>query len=158
VQVRGADGATGFGIVEVFDLDPLDPINQPGSGRLMNISTRGRVGVGDDFLIGGLIVRGDAGQEVVVRAVGPDLAAVGVPGALSDPTLELRDASGTLVAFNNDWRDTQGQEIQQTAFAPNDDRDSAILVALVPGYYTAIVRGKDNTTGVAIVEVYALGQ
>jgi len=157
-RVRGANGETGLGIVEVFDLDPLDPINQPGSGRLVNISTRGHAGTGDDLLIGGFIVNGDAGQSVVVRAVGPDLTAVGVPDALADPTLELRDASGTLVALNNDWRDAQEQEIQQTAFAPHDNRDSAILVAFVPGHYTAIVRGKDNTSGVAIVEVFALGQ
>lgn len=158
VQVRGANGATGLGIVEVFDLDPLDPVNQPDSGRLVNISTRGHVSGGDDLLIGGLIVRGDAGQTVVVRAMGPDLTAIGVPDALSDPTLELRDASGTLLAFNDDWRDAQEQEIQATPFAPNDNRDSTILTALIPGHYTAIVRGGDSATGIALVEVYALGE
>jgi hypothetical protein len=158
VQVRGANGATGLGIVEVFDLDPLDPINQPGSGRLVNISTRGRVGGGDDLLIGGLIVRGDAGQGAVVRAIGPDLVAVGVPDALINPVLELRDASGNLVASNDNWRDTQEQDLQQSGFAPNDTRDSAVLVALLPGNYTAIVRGRDNSSGIALVEVYALGQ
>ena len=158
VQVRGANGATGLGIVEVFDIDPLDPINQPGSGRLVNISTRGHVGAGDDLLIGGFIINGDAGESVVVRAIGPDLIAMGVPGALSDPTLELRDASGTLMGFNDGWRDAQEQEIQQTGLAPNDNRDSAILVALIPGNYTAIVRGRDNTAGVTLVEVYALNQ
>jgi hypothetical protein len=158
VVVRGADGGTGLGIVEVFDLDPLDPINQPGSGRLVNISTRGHVSGGDDVLIGGLIVKGDAGEAVVIRAVGPDLTAVGVPDALSDPTLELRDASGSLLAFNDNWRDGQEQEIQATPFAPNDNRDSSILISFVPGLYTAIVRGSDSATGVALVEVYALGQ
>jgi len=157
-QVRGANGETGFGIVEVFDLDPMDPVNKPGSGRLVNISTRGRAGTGDDLLIGGFIINGDAGQDVVVRAIGPDLTAVGVPGALSDPTLELRDASGTLLAFNDDWRDGQEQEIQQAGLAPNDNRDSAILAALIPGNHTAIVRGRDNSTGIALVEVYALNQ
>ena len=156
VQVRGANGSAGLGIVEVFDLDPLDPINQPNSGRLMNISTRGYVSGGDDLMIGGLIVNGDAGQPVVVRAIGPDLTAVGVPGALSDPTLELRDASGTLMAFNDNWRDAQEEELQETAFAPNDNRDSAVRAALVPGNYTAIVRGGNNTAGVALIEVYAL--
>jgi len=157
-QVRGANGATGLGIVEVFDLDPLDPINSPRSGRLVNISTRGRTGGGDDLLIGGFIVRGDTGQGVVVRAIGPDLIGLGVADALADPTLELRDASGTLVAFNDDWRDTQEQEIQESALAPNDNRDSTILTALVPGHYTAIIRGRDNAAGIALVEVYALGQ
>lgn len=77
-QVRGANGATGLGIVEVFDLDPLDPINGPRSGRLVNISTRGRTGGGDDLLIGGFIVRGDTGQRVIVRAIGPDLTGLGI--------------------------------------------------------------------------------
>jgi hypothetical protein len=158
VQVRGANGATGLGIVEVFDLDPLDPINQPGSGRLVNISTRGHVGTNDDVLIGGFIVNGDAGESVVVRAVGPDLAAVGVPDALTDPTLELRDASGTLLASNDNWRDAQEEEIQESPFAPNDNLDAAILTDLIPGNYTAIVGGKDNASGIALVEVYVLGQ
>jgi hypothetical protein len=158
VVVRGSNGGTGLGIVEVFDLDPLDPINQPKSGRLVNISTRGHVSGGDDVLIGGLIVNGDAGQPVVVRAMGPDLAAVGVPDALSDPTLELRDASGTLLVFNDNWRDAQEQEIQSTPFAPNDNLDSTVVTSLVPGNYTAIVRGKDTATGIALVEVYALGE
>ena len=152
VVVRGANGGTGLGIVEVFDLDPLDPINQARSGRQVNISTRGQVGTDDGLLIGGFIVNGDAGQGVVVRAIGPDLIAMGVPGALSDPILELRDGSGTLMASNDDWRDAQEQEIQQSALAPNDTRDSAILVALIPGNYTALVRGKNNATGVTLVE------
>jgi hypothetical protein len=77
---------------------------------------------------------------------------------LQDPTLELRDSSGTLLASNNDWRDTQEQEIMATQIAPNDNRDSAILASLAPGYYTAIVRGRQNTTGLAIVEFYDLKQ
>jgi hypothetical protein len=158
VQVRGANGATGLGIVEVFDLDPLDPINQPGSGRLVNISTRGHVGTNDDVLIGGFIVNGDAGESVVIRGVGPDLAAVGVPDALTDPTLELRDASGTLLASNDNWRDAQEEEIQGSPFAPNDNLDATILTDLIPGNYTAIVEGKDNASGIALVEVYVLGQ
>ena len=158
VVVRGANGGTGLGIVEVFDLDPLDPINAPGSGRLVNISTRGQVGANDDVLIGGFIVNGDAGQGVVVRAIGPDLAVTGVPDALSDPTLDLRDASGALVASNDDWRDAQEQELQQVSLGPNDSRDSAVFATLIPGYYTAIVRGRDGANGVALIEVYALGQ
>ncbi len=161
VHVRGPNGETGLGIVEVFDLDPLDPLTQQGvqaSGRLVNISTRGRVGMSDDVLIGGFIVNGDVGQSVVIRAIGPDLTALQVPGALENPTLELRDASGTLLAFNDDWRDSQEAEIAQTPFAPNDDRDSAISTTLIPSHYTAIVRGRNNATGVALVEVYALGQ
>lgn len=158
VQVRGTSGQTGLGIVEVFDLDPLDPIGTQRSGRLVNISTRGLVGKSDDVLIGGFIVNGDIAQSVIIRAIGPDLTAINVPGALQDPTLELRDASGTLLAFDDNWRDTQEAEIARTPFAPNDDRDSAISATLIPSNYTAIVRGKNNTTGIALVEVYALGQ
>jgi hypothetical protein len=158
VQVRGANGGTGLGIVEVFDLDPMDPINAPDSGRLANISTRGHAGANDDVLIGGFIVNGDAAESVVIRAIGPDLLAVGVPGALSDPTLELRDASGTLLALNDDWRETQEQELEQTSLGPNDNRDSAIFAALIPGHYTAIVRGRENAAGIALIEVFALGQ
>jgi hypothetical protein len=158
VQVRGANSGTGLGIVEVFDLDPMDPINAPESGRLVNISTRGHVGTNDDVLIGGFIVNGDAGQSVVVRAIGPDLTGLGVPDALSDPTLELRDASGTLLAFNDDWRDTQEEDLQRVSLAPNDTRDSAIFAGLIPGYYTAIARGRDSAAGIALIEVYAVGQ
>ena len=153
-QVRGVNGGIGTGIVEVYDLGsfPSD------AGRLVNISTRGLAGANDDVLIGGFIVRGDNAESVLIRAIGPDLTAVGVPGALQDPTLELRDGSGTLLASNNDWRDTQEQEIMATQIPPNDNRDSAILASLAPGYYTAIVRGRDNTTGLALVEFYDLIQ
>jgi hypothetical protein len=153
-QVRGANGGTGTGIVEIYDLGnfPSD------TGRLVNISTRGLVGANDNVLIGGFIVRGDNAERVIIRAIGPDLTAIGVPGALQDPTLELRDGSGTLLASNNDWRDTQEQEIKDTQIPPNDNRDSAIVASLAPGFYTAIVRGKENATGLALVEFYALTQ
>ena len=155
LQVRGADGGTGLGIVELYDLDSLDPMEQPPSGRLVNISTRGLIGADDDVLIGGLIVRGDDGEHVLVRAIGPDLLGQ-VPNALEDPTLELRDASGTLLASNDNWRDEQEAEITATGIAPNDDRDSAVLAALIPGSYTAIVRGAGETSGLALVEIYDL--
>jgi hypothetical protein len=155
VQVRGANSGTGLGVVEVYDLEPLDPVNEQ-SGRLVNISTRGLVRPGNDALIGGLIVRGDDGENVLLRAIGPDLTAEQVPNALSNPTLELRDASGTLLAANDDWRSDQEEEITATGIAPNDDRDSAILYSLPPGNYTAIVRGNPESTGVALVEIYDL--
>jgi hypothetical protein len=75
---------------------------------------------------------------------------------LQDTTLELRDSSGSLINFNDDWRTTQEQAIKDTTVPPTDDRESAILATLNPGNYTAIVRGKDNTTGVALVEAYGL--
>jgi hypothetical protein len=156
VQVRGVGGSLGIGVTEVYDLEPLDPVDAPASGRLVNISTRGLVGTGDNPLIGGLIVNGDDAERVVIRAIGPDLTALQVPNALQDPTLELRDGSGALLASNDNWRDDQEDEIAATGLAPNDDRDSAILFSLIPGSYTAIVRGQGESIGVGLVEVYDL--
>ncbi|MEO7723346.1 MAG: hypothetical protein ABIU29_01455 [Chthoniobacterales bacterium] len=156
VQVRGVGDATGLGIIEAYDLDPPDPIGAPRSGRLINLSARGLVGTGDDVLIGGLIVQGDAEEEVLIRAIGPDLAAEQVVNPLADPTLELRDASGSLMATNENWPDSQITEINATGLAPGDLLDAAILVSLLPGNYTAIVRGHGETSGVALVEIYDL--
>ncbi|HSH39386.1 MAG TPA: hypothetical protein VK993_11425 [Chthoniobacterales bacterium] len=148
-QVSGVNGRTGNAIVEVYDLDPVTQA----SGRLVNISTRGFVGVGNNVMIGGVIARGDAAQRVIIRAIGPDLP---VAGPLQDPTLELRDASGELLAQNDNWRDEQEQEIRDTQLAPRDERDAAIVTTLIPSIYTAIVRGKSGTTGVALIEFYDL--
>ena len=89
-----------------------------------------------------------------MRAIGPSLTQRGVPNALQDPTLDLHDGNGAIIASNDNWKDTQQSEIQATGLAPSDDRESAILATLVQGNYTAIVRGKNNTTGVGLVEVY----
>ncbi len=158
VQVRGADESTGVGVVEVYDLDPLPlhPFAQPPSGHLVNISARGLVGADDNLLIGGLIVRGDVGQSVLIRAIGPDLDVLHVPNPLLDPTLELRDGSGALLASNDNWRDEQEESISGSGLAPNDDRDAALVFALIPGSYTAIVRGAGDSAGVALVEIYDL--
>ena len=150
-QVTGVNGKTGVGMVEVYDLDPF----AAGSGRLVNISTRGWVGTGDDVLIGGVIVRGDAAARVAARAIGPDLSAHGVPDALQDPTLELRDANGELVAENDNWRANDDEQVP-AGLEPGDDRDAALVVTVAPGPYTAIVRGKGANTGVALVEFYDL--
>jgi hypothetical protein len=153
VQMRDVSGRSGIGVIEIYDLDPFPPA----TGRFLeNLATRGFVGNNNDVLIGGLIVRGDTVQRLVIRAIGPDLIAAGLPGALADPTLEVRDESGTLLASNDDWRSSQEQEIEATHLAPNDDRDSAIKTVLPPGSYTAIVRGKQNATGIGLVEFYAL--
>jgi hypothetical protein len=90
----------------------------------------------------------------IVRAVGPGLAAAGVLGPLPDPILTLHDSEGTLLATNDDWRSDQEREIIATGLAPQDERDSAIVVTLVPTAYTAIVRGKDGATGIALVEIF----
>jgi plastocyanin len=145
--VRGVDNSTGIGVVEAYDL------NQAVDSKLANISTRGLVQTGDNVLIGGLIVLGQNPLRVIVRAIGPSLP---VPGALSDPTLELRDGNGGLIDSNDNWRSDHESEIMATTIPPSNDLESAIVRNLAPGNYTAIVRGANNTTGVAAVEAYGL--
>lgn len=152
--ISGVNGTTGVGVVEIYDL------GSAAASKLANISTRGQVQTGDGVLIGGTIVVGNDPQKVIIRAIGPSLGRAGVAGALADPMLELRNGNGDLIAENDDWRDTQAAAITATGLAPRDGLESAI-VATLPGNaggigYTAIVRGFDGTTGVALVEVYAL--
>ena len=130
---------------------------EPETEKLRNLSTRGFVQTGDSVLIGGFIVGGSAlaTNAVVVRALGPSLADFGVADALLDPTLEIHDSSGALIAANDDWEDTQASRIEATGLAPNDPLESAIYLVLPAGAYTAIVRGLENTTGNALVEVYS---
>jgi hypothetical protein len=121
---------------------------------LINISTRGFVGAGDNVLIGGFIIEGSA-QTVLVRVPGPSLAALGVSGVLANPTVELFSGQ-TSIAFNDDWQTGANTSSIPTALRPLDSREPAILITLNPGAYTAIVRGAGGTTGVALVEVFAL--
>ena len=146
--VSGVGNTTGVGIVEVFEVDlPQVP--------LINIATRGQVLTAADVMIGGFIIQGDAPQTVIVRARGPSLTAAGVPGALQDPVLQLFSGQ-TQIGINDDWQtDANAGQIQSRGFAPSDARESAILVTLPPGAYTAIVTGKNGTTGVGIIEVFA---
>jgi hypothetical protein len=148
--LRGLNDTTGVGLVEVFDLD------QAANSKLANISTRGFVDTGDNVMIGGLIAGGGGSINVLLRAIGPSLASSGVSNALQDPTLELHDGSGAVIAFNDNWKDSQQTEIEATTIPPGDDRESAIVATLAPGNYTAIVRGSNNTTGVALVEAFNL--
>ena len=150
--VRGNDGTTGTALVEVYDGDLA------ADSQLANISTRGFVGTNDNVMIGGFIIGGNspANGRVVVRAIGPSLSGLGITDALSDPFLELKDANGSTLLSNDDWRESQEMEINQTGLAPADDRESAIVTSLPNGNYTAIVSGKNNGTGVAVVEVYGV--
>lgn len=148
--VRGVNGGTGIGLVEAYDLDTT--VNS----TLANISTRGLVGTSDNVLIAGTIVLGEAPRKVIVRAIGPSL---NIAGKLADPTLELYDANGVLFRANNDWRTgAQEMEIMATTIAPTNDSEAAIVTTLSGkgASYTAIVRGARNTTGIAVVEMYAL--
>jgi hypothetical protein len=150
--VRGKNNATGLGLVETYDLDT------GANSKLANISTRGLVESGNNILIGGFIP-GNGVTKVIIRAIGPTLVNAGVVTPLQDPTLELVNASGTPLASNDDWKTrpdgtSQQAEIEATFIPPHDDRESALVAFLVPGNYTAVVRGKNNTMGIAVVEVY----
>jgi hypothetical protein len=132
---------------------------------LDNISTRASVQAGNDVMIGGFIVQGTQTKRVIIRAIGPELSRYGVPNPLFNPTLELHDGTGALIASNDNWTTTiiggiitsnQVAEIRSSGHAPTDGRESAIIADLLPGNYTAIVRGVDNMTGVALVEAYDL--
>jgi hypothetical protein len=148
--IRGANGGTGIGVVEVYDLDSSV------DSKLANISTRGLVQTGDNVLIAGTIVTGQASQRVIIRAIGPSLP---IAGRLENPALELINANGAQVAANDDWR-TGGQEaaINATGVPPSNELESAIVYQLPSNNasYTAIVRGVGGTTGIAVIEVYAL--
>src|ERR1700730_17618784 len=133
------------------------PTPTPGSSHLANISTRLNVGVGDDVLIGGFIVRGSVPKRMVLRAIGPSLTGAGVVGAMADPTLELHDSTGDTIATNDNWQSSaQASEISASGLAPRNPLESAIIATLQPGNYTAIVRGVNNATGIALVEGYEL--
>lgn len=145
--LAGKGGTTGVGLVEVYDLDlTVD-------SKLANISTRGFVGEGDNVLIGGAIVLGNGTTTVIFRALGPSLA--GVSNALQDTMLELFDGQGSIIGSNDNWQESQDHGASIPAnLRPPDPREAAILRQLTPGAYTAIVRGKSNSTGVALIEAY----
>ena len=126
----------------------------PTATRLLNISTRGKVGTGDDVLIGGFINRG--GGRLLVRAIGPSLGAFGVPSPLPDPVLTLKDSNGVTLATNDDWQSSQGADITATGLAPANNAESAILTSLPAGNYSGVVSGKGSDTGIALVEVFQL--
>ena len=148
--LAGRTGGTGVGLVEIYDLD------QQAQSKLANISTRGLVNSGDNVMIGGFIIGGISGgsSKMVVRAIGPSLTALGVAGALQDPSLEIHDSDGAVIASNDNWQDVQASEIEAASLAPTDDRESAIVIVLPSGGYTTIARGVNNTVGVGLVEAY----
>ena len=149
--VQPASGGNGVGVVEVYDLD------LGAASKLANISTRSVVQTGDNRLIGGFILGGNAGAApVVVRAIGPSLAQSGIGNALADPTLELRDSDGALILANDNWQDdpNQAAQIQGSGLAPTNPLESAIFAGLFPGSYTVIVAGANGGTGIGLVEIY----
>jgi hypothetical protein len=157
--VRGVNNTVGVALVEAYDL------NSDTNSILGNISTRSFVQTGDNVMIGGFIVEGNSSKRVIVRAIGPELSQNGIPDPLVDPILELHDATGALIASNDNWQHTiiggiitssQVAAIRASGHAPGDPSESAIIATLPPGNYTAIVRGVNSTTGVGLVEVYDL--
>ena len=157
--VRGVNNSNGVALVEVYDLSPGT------SSNLGNISTRAFVQTGENVMIGGFVVQGTGAQRVIIRAIGPELTQYGIPDVLANPSLELHNGNGALIASNDNWQTTilggiitsnQVGDIQNSGHAPSAASESAIIADLQPGNYTAIVRGVNNGTGVGLVEVYDL--
>jgi hypothetical protein len=159
--VRGVNNTMGVALAEVYDLSPES------DSHLRNVSTRALVQTDANVMIGGFIIHGTEPKRVILRAIGPELSQYGVSNVLPDPTLELHDGTGALIASNDDWQHTiiggiitkdQVRDIQNSGFAPRDPRESAIIAELPPGNYTGIVRDKNIIIGVALVEVYDLDE
>ena len=148
--MRGVNGTIGIGLVEVYDLE------ESPQSKLGNISTRSFVGTADSVMIGGAIIAGAEAAQILFRALGPSLASAGINQPLADPELELFNAQGSRIAMNDNWKATQQLAITGTGLAPANDFESAILIDLNPGNYTAIVSGVNGATGVGSVEAYQL--
>jgi len=157
--VRSADGFTGVALVEVYDL------SSDTASIFSNTSGRSFVQTGDNVTIVGFSVQGTQQKRIIVRAIGAQLAHFGIPNSLADPILELHGGAGNLIASNDNWMTTiisgiitknQVRDIMNSGYAPTDGRESAIIADLPAGNYTAIVRGVNDTTGVALVDVYDL--
>ncbi len=151
--MTGKGNTTGVGLIEIYDLDA------GAAAQLANISTRGLVLNDTNVLIGGFIVGGsNVATRMAVRALGPSLTGAGIANALADPTLDVRDANGARVLFNDNWMDDaqQAAQLAIVGLAPRAAAEAALLVTVPPGNYTAIVAGKNGGTGVGLVEVYNL--
>ena len=149
--MTGKNGGTGVALAEVYDLD------ESADSQLAAISTRAQVGTGANVLIGGFITGNKIGAtRIAVRALGPTLQQFGIVDPLPDPRLELRDVNGALLASNDNWQSNASQAALITGYglAPPNNLESAIAISLPPGAYTAIVTGKNNQTGIGLVEIY----
>ena len=154
--VKGKNNTSGVGLIEVYDL------NQGAASKLANLSTRAFVSTGDNIVIAGFLLSdGNGNTRIVVRGIGPSLAPGSFPAnaVLADPTLELRDANGSLLIANNDWQDNavQAAALIAAGLAPTNNLEAGIAATLPPGLYTALLAGLNNGTGIGLVEVYDLG-
>jgi hypothetical protein len=152
--VRGLGNGVGTGVVDAFDLSPA------ASASLVNIATRGLIQPGDKLMIAGFIIQ-NGSVKAVVRAIGPSLSAFGITNALADTTLQLRDGNGAIVVENDNWKtradgSSQQAELEATTLQPTNDLEAAFVTTLQPGQYTAQVRGKPDSTGIGVVQVYFL--
>ena len=147
--VRGVDNTTGTGVVDAYDLNAASP------ARLANVATSGLIQPGDKLMIAGFIIQ-NGPVRAVVRAIGPSLGAFGITNALPDTTLQLRNQNGTIVRENDDWQSDQKAELEATGLQPSELVEAAMVVTIPPGQYTAQVRGKPETTGIGVVQVYFL--
>jgi len=153
--LRGAGGAQGIGVIEVYDLDATS------FADLGNVSTRGNVGISDNVLIGGLIIRDSSQrnqpQTIVLRGIGPSLTSAGITSPLQDPFIELRNSQGTLIEANDNWATASQVGTIPALLKPTNAKESAIKQTLSPGNYTVVLRGADNGVGTGVVEAYNLG-
>ena len=148
--LRGAGETQGIGVIEIYDLQ------ESAEAKLSNLASRAFVSTGDNVLIGGFIVHGGPPQRVLVRAIGSSLEGA-VAEELQDPTLEVINAEGAKIGENDNWRDARNpSEVEGTGAAPTHDKESAVVLTLGAGAYTATVRGKNNGTGTGVVEIYRL--
>lgn len=135
---------------------PSDEVVSPTPQQhLSNVSTRAFAQQGDRVVIGGFIIKG-GGKRILIRGLGPSLTALGVPGALADPVLDMYDGTGALIASNTKWRSSSEIEIQQSGLAPSNDNESAIITSLPEGAYTVVLQGANGTTGAALMEIFEL--
>jgi hypothetical protein len=142
--------------IAVTDVKGQAPAQAPSPSQIIQLSTRMPVGVGDQVGIGGFIITGTVPKQVIVRGIGPTLIQSGISDALADPVLELHGPGSFTTVINDNWRDTQEQQIQSAGLSPTNNFEPAIWATLAPGAYTTILRGKNNTTGTALVEIYDL--
>lgn len=150
VVIRGWENVTGVGLIELYDLHTTN-------GRAGNISTRGRVGAGDNVMVAGFIVGSGSGKRIVVRGLGLSLRDSGVANPISDPVLDLRDGNGNRIRQNDDWEsDPEANAVRASGLAPRDGTEAAMHVNLNSGAYTAILSGFNGGTGIGLVEVYDL--
>lgn len=155
LEISDGNDSNGNGIPDLSDAVPAPP---PGPSQPLNISTRGRVQGGDNAMIGGFFITGNASKRVIIRALGPSLQEKGIVDFLPDPVVGLHGADGSLITSNDDWKAVQQPEVEESGLAPTEDAESAIIATLAPGPYTAVVSGKSGASGIGLIEVYDLGQ